>query len=109
MLNFVLFFIISCILLIWFKYHIDTGLTIKEIKKDRDRYRQLLSNLIEKQGQEKTDIYNSEQRYNNLKIRIENFIKDIEETDFEKYPNIKQEFISALLEIEFYGDTNDKG
>jgi hypothetical protein len=107
MLNFIFILVIFVMSIVWFKYRIDKNLTIKEIKIDRDRYRKMLSNFIEKEGQDQTNSHHFEKRYNDLKIRISNFTKDVEETDFDTYPNIKEEFISSLRDIEIYGDTSD--
>jgi hypothetical protein len=109
MISYFLFFIIILIFIIGFKYHIDTNMTIQEIKKDRDRYRKMFSNKIEQDGEQKTSMNKFEKMYKELKTNLDKIIVDLKDTDFETYPNIKEEFISALIDIESYGNPNDKG
>jgi hypothetical protein len=42
--------------------------------------------------------------YNDLKVRINRLADDIESTDFNNFENIKDEVLSALKEIDSYGD-----
>lgn len=93
------------LLLIFKKYSIDTGLTINELKKDRDYFRNSLWNrlyFLNKQAKS-TDV-----QYQNLKKRIDVLIKDLEDTDFDNFDgDAKYELISALKEIDFYGDSKN--
>lgn len=88
--------------LVFKKYSIDTGLTIKDLKKDKDFFRNSLWNrlyFLNKDAQA-TDF-----KYQNLKKRLDLLIKDIDDTDFSNFDgDAKYELINALKEIDFYGD-----
>ena len=100
------FLIITLIIsyLIFFKYFIDKELTIKELKKDVHKYRTLLFQKIEKEGN--NDIVQNNM-YTLIKTNINHLIQDLSNTDFESYDNIKKEIIFALEDIESYGMPKD--
>lgn len=101
-MEFLLVFLLLIISLIFKKYSIDTQLTIKELSKDKDYFRNSLWNrlyYLNKDAQ-KTDF-----RYQNLKKRIDALINDLENTDFVNFDgDIKYEVVNSLKEIDFYGD-----
>ena len=45
--------------------------------------------------------------YINLKNKIKRLESDIQDTDFNNFDNIKDELLSALKQIDSYGDEND--
>jgi hypothetical protein len=110
-ISFLLIFI--CIFaLVFYKYYIDTSKTIKDISIDRDTYRKNNWGLMrtidkERQDHKKQMLQESSAAYINLKNKIKLLQKDIEETDFNNFDNVKEELVSALKEIDSYGETND--
>lgn len=103
-MNYLLIFLLILTFITFYKYHIDTQLTIKEIEKDRNQFRAQMWKFINNRTKEieyqKTFI----NPYNDLKLRINKLANDIEDTDFNNFENIKQEVLSALREIDSYGD-----
>jgi hypothetical protein len=104
---YLLFLIIT--LIVFLKYHIDTKSTIKELIKDRNMFRQHNWTLIRDKTREKDALDQVSQPYHQLKGKIDLLIKDLNDTDFSNFDDIKQEVISALSEIDSYGDSNDQG
>lgn len=101
---------VSILLLFLYKYSIDTKLTIKELAKDRDLYRSRLWMLMLENGKKhnrytKANLEND--FYKNIKNKIVLLRKDLSETNFDDYQDIKQEILSALKDIESYGEGND--
>ena len=45
--------------------------------------------------------------YINLKNKIKRLESDIQDTDFNNFDNVKDELLSALKQIDSYGDGND--
>lgn len=104
-MTYVLLVALIFLLIVFKKYSIDTGLTIAELKKDKDYFRNTLWNRLYFLNKESKV---NDAQYQNVKKRIEILIKDIEETDFNNFDgDAKYELISALKEIEFYGDTKN--
>lgn len=66
--------------------------------------------LIDKERQHYKDqkLQESSAAYVNLKNKIKSLQKDIEETDFNTFENVKEEIVSALKQIDSYGEQNDK-
>lgn len=98
-------------LLVWYKYSIDTRLTIQSIKEDRDKYRNQLWQMIKGLDKER-EFYQNKQNntmYKDLKEKINILHKDLSETDFDSYANIKKEILLALKQIDSYGENNDTG
>lgn len=136
LLEFSMFVFICLSSIIVYKYHIDTQLTIKELRSDRDKYRMTLADKINRESPEiikyidnkpagtihkfmsvasnnivsnnKTNESTNNFLYNNLKEKISKLYKDVEDTDFTTYENIKYEILSALKDIDSYGESNDK-
>lgn len=113
MFSFSLIFLLLIIGLIGFlvlyKYTIDTRLTIKELKIDRDTYRNSLWNFMKGMDKERKRVRETNAQQNNLAyVNIKNKIKklhdDIEDTDFKTFENVKEEILSALKDIDSYGD-----
>lgn len=100
--------ILLIIALVVFKYHIDTKLTIAELKKDRDQFRSHAWRLIRESDKQRNDLEVSRSPYHDLKQKINQLSKDLSETDFESFDNIKDEIINALTEIDSYGESIDK-
>ena len=102
------YFLIALLLLlslVFKKYSIDTKLTIKELEKDKNYFRNTLWNRLYYLNK---DAKSTDFRYQNLKKRIDVLISDIEDTDFSNFDgDAKYELINALKEIDFYGDSND--
>lgn len=99
--------------LVFYKYSIDTGQTIKELRVDRDTYRKKtwdIMKLLEKERKhyKEQKLQESSAAYVNLKNKIKSLQKDIEETDFNTFENVKEEIVSALKQIDSYGEQNDK-
>lgn len=90
------------LLLIFIKYTIDTKSTIKELKIDRDRYKQLYwKEFVNKDSRNKINWL-----YGNIKEQISELIKDLKDTDFNNYSgDIKYEIIEALSNIDDYATT----
>lgn len=95
--------------LVVFKYHIDTKSTINELIKDRNMFRQHSWTLIKEKVRNRDEAINASQPYHQLKSKIELLIADLNDTDFSNFDDIKKEVISALIEIDSYGDSNDQG
>jgi hypothetical protein len=94
--------ILLIFLLIFIKYVIDTKSTIKELKIDRDRYKQ----LYWKEFINKDSINKMNWLYGNIKEQISELIKDLKDTDFNTYSgDIKYEIIEALSNIDDYSTT----
>jgi hypothetical protein len=91
--------------LVWFKYTIDTKSTIKELKKDRDKYRILFFNKLS--SEDKNRVIIGKDIYKEVKDNINTLVEDLKNTDFNNFDNIKDEVISALENIESYGVPND--
>lgn len=104
-MSYVLLVALILTLIVFKKYSIDTGLTIAELKKDKDYFRNTLWNRLYFLNKESKA---NDAQYQNVKKRLELLIKDIEDTDFDTFDgDAKYELISALKEIEFYGDTKN--
>lgn len=106
MYEFLILFII--ILIVW-KYHIDTKSTINELIKDRNMFRQHSWTLIKEKVRNKDVVDQAAQPYHQLKAKINLLIEDLQDTDFANFDNIKEEVISSLQEIDSYGEPNDQG
>lgn len=91
--------------LVCFKYTIDTKSTIKELKKDRDKYRILFFNKLS--SEDKNRVIIGKDIYKEVKDNINTLVEDLKNTDFNNFDNIKDEVISALENIESYGVPND--
>lgn len=101
-MTYVLLVALIFVLLVFKKYSIDTGLTIAELKKDKDYFRNTLWNRLYFLNKESKS---NDLQYQNIKKRIDVLIKDLDDTDFSNFDgDAKHELISALKEIEFYGD-----
>lgn len=94
-----LLFLILCICLVFLKYVIDTQDTIKELKNDRNKFRDLYWRIsINKESGQKLNWL-----YKNIKAQMEQLIKDLESTDFKEYNgDIKKDVIGALINIDEY-------
>ncbi len=90
------------IFLILIKYIIDTQSTIKELKKDRNKYRTIAWKYhINIDTPQKLNWL-----YKNIKKQLSEIIKDLEDTDFKNYEkDIKSDIINALKNIDTYSDT----
>lgn len=99
-----LFIILLLMSLVFYKYHIDTQLTIKEISKDRNQFRSQMWKFINNRSKEVDHQKIFTNPYNDLKVKINRLADDIENTDFNSFDNIKDEVLSALREIDSYGD-----
>lgn len=100
-----IYFLLSTILitiLVFIKYHIDTQSTIKDLKKDRDKYRELYwKEFVNKDSRGKINWL-----YKNIKEQMSELIKDLKDTDFNNYNgDIKHEIIEALTNIDDYSTT----
>ena len=100
--------IILIILLVAYKYHIDTKSTIEEIIKDRNKFRQHSWGLIRDKDRRREVSDKIDQPYHELKAKIGLLISDLRDTDFHDFDNIKEEILAALSEIDSYGDNVDK-
>jgi|Laugrefabdmm15sn_1035127.scaffolds.fasta_scaffold00230_10 hypothetical protein len=114
MLFFIIFLLIfiSIFALVFYKYYIDTSLTIKELRVDRDSYRSKHWNTIKSMDRERNEnkkkmLQESSAAYINLKNKIRVLQSDIEDTDFNNFDNLKEELVAALKQIDSYGDKND--
>jgi gas vesicle protein len=111
-------------------------LTIKELRSDRDKYRMTLAEKINRESPEiikyidnkpagtihkfmssannstvsniKNNTEDGNFLYKNIKNNINKLYKDVEDTDFSTFENIKDEILSALKDIDSYGEPNDK-
>jgi hypothetical protein len=104
-------FLLFLISMVFYKYTIDTKITITELRKDRDIYRNKLWVLIKRGDKLKEEFIvanSSNTLYKNLKQKISLLRNDLAETDFENYENIKDEILKALKDIDSYGEGNDK-
>lgn len=95
--------------IVFYKYTIDTGQTIKSLSIDRDTFRKNnwnLMKLIDKERQYHKDqmLQESSAAYINLKNKIKMLQLDIQDTDFNNFDNVKDELIAALKQIDSYGD-----
>jgi hypothetical protein len=95
--------------LIFYKYTIDTGITIKGLKVDRDTYRNSLWNFMkgidrERKMVKETNAQQNNLAYINLKKTIKTLHDDILDTDFDTHENVKDDILSALKEIDSYGN-----
>lgn len=95
--------------LVFYKYTIDTGITIKALKIDRDSYRNRVWNAIKGMDRERkmvreTNAQQNNLAYVNLKKSIKALHDDILETDFSTHQNVKDDILSALKEIDSYGN-----
>jgi hypothetical protein len=101
-MTYVVLFLLVITLLVFFKYHIDTKDTIKDLKKDRDKYRHLYwTEFVNKDTRAKMNWL-----YKNIKDQIAELIKDLKDTDFNNYDgDIKYEVIQALTQIDDYSTT----
>lgn len=72
-------------------------------------FRQHSWTMIKEKARKKEATDQINQPYHQLKEKIGLLIKDLEDTDFSNFDGIKQEVISALSEIDSYGDSNDQG
>ena len=105
------FFTIVIILesLVFYKYKIDTSLTIKELKVDRDTYRNTVWNFMKNLDRERKKVKETNAQQNNLaylniKQKIKVLHDDVLETDFSTSKEIKEDLLFALKNIESYGD-----
>lgn len=101
--------IILIILIVAYKYHIDTKSTIEELIKDRNKFRQHSWGLIKDKDRRKEVSDKIDQPYHELKAKIGLLINDLTDTNFNDFDNIKEEVLSALSEIDSYGDNVDQG
>jgi hypothetical protein len=94
--------VICIILLVFKKYIIDTNATIKELRKERQKFKNLAwNNYISKNNGPKLNWL-----YLNLKEQMATLIKDLEETDFDNYDgDIKKDIIDAIKNIDSYATT----
>lgn len=99
----ILLFLIICI--VFYKYHIDTKLTIDSLIKDRNQFRTHAWNLLNRRNIENNNIKNNDTPYQQLKLKIKMLKDDLSETDFANFDNIKDEILSALDEIDSYGES----
>jgi len=106
-MSLVLILILFVTLLIFYKYHIDTKLTIREITKDRNQFRANMWKFINSRTKEIEYQKNFINPYNDLKVKIAKLSKDIEETEFNNFDNIKEEILAALKDIDSYGEKSD--
>jgi hypothetical protein len=83
-------------------------MTINELRLDRDLYRRTSWEKLVKSKDHNNSNSDDNLLYDNLKKRINIIIKDIEDTEFNDIPDIKSEIISALKDIDFYGEIDDK-
>jgi hypothetical protein len=89
-------------LLVFIKYYVDTNSTIKDLKADRDKYRQ----LYWKKSVNKDSTNKMNWLYGNIKKQISELIKDLNDTDFNNYEgDIKYEIVQALTSIDDYSTT----
>lgn len=105
MIYFIAFLLIS---LVVFKYTIDTQMTIKDLVKDRNQFRSHAWRLLQDNNLKKKNPISEDTPYQQLKEKISLLKKDLNDTDFSTFDNIKEEILSALEEIDSYGETNDK-
>jgi hypothetical protein len=103
-MSILLVFILALTLLVFYKYHIDTQITIKEITKDRNQFRANMWKFINSRTKEIEYQKNFVNPYNALKLKIAKLSKDIEETEFKDFDNVKEEILSALKDIDSYGE-----
>jgi hypothetical protein len=89
-------------LLVFAKYHIDTKSTIKDLKIDRDKYKNLYwKEFVNKDSRNKINWL-----YGNIKEQLAELIKDLKDTDFNNYNgDIKHEILEALTNIDDYSTT----
>jgi hypothetical protein len=101
-MTYALLFLLILICLVFVKYHIDTKNTIKELRLDKNKFRDLYWRLfVNKDSGQKLNWL-----YQNVKKQIEELIKDLEDTDFENYNgDIKKDVIGALKNIDEYSTT----
>ncbi len=95
--------------LVFYKYKIDTSLTIKELRVDRDTYRNSLWNFMKGMDKERKMVKETSAQQNNLAyLNIKQSVKrlhdDLLDTDFSTHENLKEDLLSALKEIESYGN-----
>jgi hypothetical protein len=97
-----LLFLLLIFLLVFVKYHIDTKSTIKDLKIDRDKYKNLYwKEFVNKDSRNKINWL-----YGNIKEQLAELIKDLKDTDFNNYNgDIKHEIIEALTNIDDYSTT----
>jgi predicted nuclease with TOPRIM domain len=108
-LTFLMLLVSLMVGLVIYKYTIDTRLTIKELKKDRDTYRNNIWNFMkgmdkERKRMEQINEQTNNLAYTNLKKKIKKLHDDIEDTDFTTFENVKEEILSSLKDIDSYGD-----
>jgi hypothetical protein len=96
--------VLILVCLIFYKYHIDTKLTIKELNGDKNKYRSQMWRIINDRDRQVKHINNLQNPYNDIKIKVNKLRDDLKETEFSDFDNIKEEIISALDQIDFYGD-----
>jgi hypothetical protein len=91
-------------LLVFIKYHIDTTSTIKDLKIDSDKYKNLYwKEFVNKDSRNKINWL-----YGNIKEQMAELIKDLKDTDFNNYEgDIKNEIIEALTNIDDYSTTTE--
>lgn len=97
---------------VFYKYFIDTTQTIKHLAIDRDTFRKSNWNLMklidkEREYHKSQMLQESSAAYINLKNKIKRLESDIQDTDFNNFDNVKDELLSALKQIDSYGDGND--
>jgi hypothetical protein len=99
---YLLVFLLLGLSLVFTKYIIDTKSTIKELRSDRDRYRELYwKAYVNKDSRQKLNWL-----YGNIKDQMSELIKDLKDTDFNNYDgNIKYEILEALKNIDDYSTT----
>jgi hypothetical protein len=97
-----LIFLFLILSLVFTKYYIDTKDTIKDLKVDRDRYRQ----LYWKEFVNKDSVNKINWLYGNIKEQMAELLKDLKDTDFNAYNgDIKYEIIEAITNIDDYATT----
>lgn len=96
--------IILLLLLVFYKYHIDTQLTIKELNEDKNKYRSQMWRIINDRERQIKHISNIQNPYNDIKVRVNRLHDDLVETEFSDFDEIKEEILNALKQIDFYGD-----
>jgi len=96
--------VILLLLLVFYKYHIDTKLTIKELNEDKNKYRSQMWRIINDRERQIKHISNISNPYNEIKSRVNKLHDDLADTEFSDFDGVKEEILNALKQIDFYGD-----
>lgn len=110
MIKFLLYFFVFTnliTLLIFYKYRIDKNSTIKELEIKRDKYKKSAWNLRTESNPLQDSFDQLNQLIANFRKGQELLSKDISETDDLNNPEIKQNMIDAVLNLEFYSEVSN--